>query len=180
MGFVAWAIVASEVAFWVVIISGLLVRYVLRRQRPGLVLLMLTPVIDLILLLLTGIDLSRGAVATQAHGLAAVYIGVSLVFGKRMIAWADLRFRRYVMKENVDIPKLYGMPHAMQQFRGFLLHILAFVIGGGMLVLLIWWVGDPGRTQMLAVVLRVWGIALAVDGAISLSHFIWLKKAKTG
>lgn len=180
LGFVAWAIVASEVGFWVVIAAGLIVRYVLRRQRLGLFLLMLTPVIDLILLLLTSIDLSRGAVATQAHGLAAVYIGVSLTFGKRMIAWADLRFRRHILKEPVDIPKLYGMAYAIQQFKGFLLHIAAFLIGGGMLALLIYWVGDAERTKVLGDTLRLWGIVLGIDGIIAISNFIWPKKARSG
>lgn len=54
------------------------------------------------------------------------------------------------------------------------------VIVSGLLVLLIFWVGDPNRTQTLADVLRFWGIVLAVDGAIALSNFIWPKKARTG
>lgn len=180
MGLVAWAIVASEVAFWIVIVSGLLVRYVFRRQRLGLFLLMLTPVIDLILLALTAVDLSRGAVASLAHGLAAVYIGVSLAFGKRMIAWADDKFRKLVLKETVERIERYGMDYAVHYFKGFLRHIAAFLIGGGLLGLLILWVDDPSRTENLANVLMRWLLVLGIDFVISCSFFIWPKKAKVG
>lgn len=180
MGFVAWAIIASEVSFWIVIASGLVARYLLRRQRLGLALLMMTPVIDLILLILTAIDLSRGASATFVHGLAAVYIGVSLVFGKSMIAWADNRFRRHVLKEPVDTIQRYGMEHAIHYAKGFLKHIAAFLIGGGLLGLMIWWVGDPARTESLLGVLWRWAIVLAIDFVITVSFFLWPKKAKAG
>lgn len=86
LNLVAWFIVACEIAFWVVIILGLVTRYVLKRNRLGMFFLALTPVIDLLLLVVTTVDLYRGAVATMAHAIAAVYIGVSIAFGKSMIA----------------------------------------------------------------------------------------------
>ncbi len=46
-----------------------------------------------------GVDLYNGATATIVHGIAAVYIGGSLAFGKSMIQWADERFRYYATKQ---------------------------------------------------------------------------------
>ena len=85
-------IVACEIGFWVVLGSGLVARYLLGRRRLGAILLALAPVVDLVLLTATVIDLSRGATADFAHGLAAAYIGFSVAFGHSMIRWADARF----------------------------------------------------------------------------------------
>ncbi len=68
-------------------------------KQVGLILLAMTPVIDLILIITMSVDLLNGAKATVPHGIAAVYIGVSIAFGKQMIQWADERFKYYVLKE---------------------------------------------------------------------------------
>ncbi|MBN8880821.1 MAG: hypothetical protein J0H73_00705 [Salana multivorans] len=73
-------IVACEVGFWVAILSGLAVRYLLRRPRLGAGLLIAAPVIDVVLLVLVAIDLLRGGTASWEHGLAAIYIGFSVAF----------------------------------------------------------------------------------------------------
>ena len=93
MNFIAWMIVACEVAFWIVIILGLAIRYIFKKNRLSIFFFALTPLIDLLLLVLTSYDLYRGATATIAHGIAAIYIGVSVAYGKSMINWADSRFR---------------------------------------------------------------------------------------
>ncbi|MGM7636809.1 hypothetical protein [Bacillus sp. Hm123] len=59
----------------------------------------------------TSVDLWRGATATQANMIVAVYLGVSLAFGKNMINWADEKFRYYVLKEDSKSVKKYGMEH---------------------------------------------------------------------
>lgn len=71
---------------------GLIARYPLRRPRLGAALLIAVPVVDLVLLAATMIDLRRGATATFAHGLAAAYLGFSVAFGHSMVRWADQRF----------------------------------------------------------------------------------------
>ena len=85
------AIVVCEVGFWLVLAAGLLARYVLRRPRLGGALLAAVPLVDLALLVFTVIDLRRGAPAQFAHGLAAVYLGFSVVFGPAAVRWADHR-----------------------------------------------------------------------------------------
>ncbi|HET9423195.1 MAG TPA: hypothetical protein VFO49_18795, partial [Nocardioides sp.] len=84
-------IVACEVGFWLLLVAGLLARYALRRPRLGAALLLLTPLVDVVLLVATTIDLRRGAEASAVHALAAIYIGVSVAFGPAMVRWADVR-----------------------------------------------------------------------------------------
>src|SRR5699024_11541101 len=91
--------------------------------------LALTPVVDLILLIITGLDLYYGATATMAHAIAAVYIGVSIGFGKSMIKWADERFRYYVTKEGPKPIKLFEMEHAIHYLKGWGKHVLSYLIG---------------------------------------------------
>ncbi|TDL53768.1 hypothetical protein E2R60_11980 [Paenibacillus dendritiformis] len=178
MNFVAWAIVASEIGFWVVILLGLFARYVLKRQKLGLILLTLTPVIDLILLITTSIDLYGGATATTAHAVAAVYIGVSIAFGKDMIAWADERFRYYVAKQGAKPLKRYGLEYAKHYLKSWVRHVLAYLIGAGLLFGLIYLIDDASRTEALSGVLRLWTAILGIDLIITISNFIWPKKEK--
>ncbi|MFC3848648.1 hypothetical protein ACFORJ_00490 [Corynebacterium hansenii] len=99
-----YAIIACEIGFWLLIALGLVARYPLRRPRLGLVLLALTPVVDVALLAFTVIDLRAGGQPGWAHGLAALYLGYSVMFGKRAIAWADRTYRRRVRGEQVPDP----------------------------------------------------------------------------
>ena len=50
-----------EIAFWFVILLGLVTRYILNQQTLGLFFLALTPIIDLILIITTVVDLMNGA-----------------------------------------------------------------------------------------------------------------------
>ena len=176
MNAIAWMIVASEIGFWIVIIAGLVVRYVFARGKLGLILLASTPVIDLILLIATSVDMYRGATATTAHALAAVYIGVSIVFGKSMIAWADERFRYYITKQGPKPLKRIGIDYAKHYMKSWFKHVLSYLIGAGILVGLIYWIHDPSRTEVLDGVLKVWTIVLGIDLVIAISNFIWPKK----
>lgn len=85
-------IVACEVGFWVVLLLALALRYLLRRERLSRALLISLPLIDLLLMAFTAADLSRGATATFAHGLAAAYVGFTVAFGGMAVKWADAHF----------------------------------------------------------------------------------------
>ena len=78
-------IIGCEILFWVFVLAGLSARYLLGLKRTGGILPLCTPVIDLLLIAVTIIDLRGGAEAGFMHGLAAVYIGVTIAFGHRMI-----------------------------------------------------------------------------------------------
>jgi hypothetical protein len=175
VNFVAWMIVACEIAFWVVIGAGLFTRYIWKRQKLGLFFLALTPVVDFILLCVTSIDLYNGATATFTHGIAAVYIGVSIAFGKSMIKWADERFQYFVLKQGEKPKKLYGIEYAKNYFKGWVRHVIAYIIGAGMLVLMIYFIDDSEKTMNLLRILSVWTIVLVIDFIITISYFIWPK-----
>ena len=179
MNFIAWMIVACEIAFWVVIGLGLVTRYIFKQQKAGLFLLALTPVVDVILLIITGVDLYRGASATTAHALAAVYIGVSIAFGKSMIQWADEKFQHYVSHTSAAKTKRYGFEHARHYAKSWFKHLLAFVIGVGILLAMIYFVNDSARTEALSGIMQLWTVVLGIDLVIAISYFIWPRKNKS-
>ncbi|SDY14779.1 hypothetical protein [Thermoactinomyces sp. DSM 45892] len=179
MNLIAWMIVACEVMFWVVIVLGLVTRYVFKMKRLGLFLLSLTIVIDLALLIITGIDLYNGATATVAHGIAAVYIGISIAFGKSMIQWADERFQYYVLKQGEKPIKRYGAEYAKHYLKGWIRHLLAYLIGVGLLVGIMYWIHEPSQTKAFHAILRGWSTVLVIDLLITVSNFIWPSKPKS-
>ncbi|MFB3225119.1 MULTISPECIES: hypothetical protein [unclassified Exiguobacterium] len=175
MQLVAWAIVCCEILFWVFIVAGLIVRYGFRREKLGFRLMAMSPVIDIVLLVLTLFDLSRGSTATLAHGLAAIYIGVSLAFGKQMIAWADGVYRRVILREQVAKERI---SRARRERNGFYRHILAFLIGGALLGAMILWLGNTEQTESLLRTLQLWGLVLVIDGVISMSYTVFPARSK--
>ncbi|MEO3944488.1 hypothetical protein [Gorillibacterium sp. CAU 1737] len=176
MSGIAWAIIACEVAFWLFIGAGLVTRYAFKMEKAGLVLLAMTPVIDVLLLLLTGIDLYGGATATAAHGIAAVYIGVSLLFGRDMIRWADKRYQVFILRKGALPPKRYGREHSMQELRTFLKHVAAFLVAAGLIWGLTLIMDDASRTSGLAGVTQIWSVVLLIDFVITATYLVWPKK----
>ncbi|WML29637.1 hypothetical protein RCG24_17200 [Neobacillus sp. OS1-32] len=178
MNFVAWMIVACEIGFWIVILLGLITRYVLKKQKLGLFFFALTPVIDFILLTTACVDLYRGATATSAHAIAAVYIGVSLAFGKSMIEWADERFCYFIMKEGPKPKERFGPEYALHYLKSWLRHVVSYLIGAGLLVGVIFLINDSSRTEALFGVLKLWTFVLGIDLLIAISNFVWPKRQK--
>lgn len=177
---VAAVIIACEIGFWVFVLLGLIVRYIGKRRTLGMALLLMTPLIDVLLLAFTVIDLRGGAEASLFHGLAAVYIGVSLAFGHNMIRWADVRFAYRLASGPAPTksPK-YGKPHAEHERRGWFRHLLACAIGSAVLYVLILLVGDSGKTEPLGQWIRFWGLILLVDFLYSFSFTLWPRRAKS-
>lgn len=54
------ATIAAEVAFWLCLVAGCLVRYVFNLRKLGLILMAATPIIDLLLLVFFYVSLSQG------------------------------------------------------------------------------------------------------------------------
>lgn len=166
-------IIAAEIAFWIVIIAGLFTRYILKLKKLSIVFFLLTPFIDLALLILTAIDLKNGATATTAHGVAAIYIGVSIAYGKSMITWADSKFQSWVLKVPSMKKVLFGKEKAKYEMKMWFRHLLSYVIGGSLLGLMILYVGEGANA--LFQVLRVWTVVLIIDLIISFSYLIFPK-----
>jgi hypothetical protein len=170
-------IIACEIGFWAFVAAGLFCRYILKAKQLGAILLICTPLIDLVLLAATAIDLRNGATANFFHGLAAVYIGVSVAFGRRMIRWADERFaHRFAGGPKPSTKPKYGKEHARHERQMWYFHLLAWGIGCALLGGLIWIVGDFSRTSELAVMVLRWSIILLIDFLWSFSYSIWPRK----
>lgn len=177
LNLIAWMIIACEIAFWIVIILGLATRYMFKKQKLSFFILALTPVVDFFLLIVTSIDLYGGATATYAHAIAAVYIGISIAFGKSMIQWADERFQYYVMKSGEKPRRRYGIEYAKHYFKSWIQHLIAYAIGAALLAAMMYIVPN-GKTNVLQNVVEVWTVIVGIDFLLSLSNFVWLKKEK--
>ena len=173
MKVIVWSIIAGEISFWVVLILGLITRYALERKRLGGILLAITPIINLFLLVFTSIYLLKGGIASEMHALAAVYLGISIVFGKNLIRWADERFLFYFKRIGKKPKKIVGYEYARLSMKGFVQHFVAYVIGAGFLFLFIYLVNDESRTEILSIALKIWSLVLVIDFFISIAYFIW-------
>ena len=173
-------IIATEIAFWLLLLAGLATRYVLRRPRAGMALLVATPFVDVVLLAITTIDLRGGGEAALPHALAAVYIGVSVAWGHRIIRWADARFaHRYAGGPAPERPPRTGPHHAARQRREWLRHVLAWATGTSLLGLGVLFVADLDRTTALHNVAALWTLILAIDFLISFSYTLWPRPTRT-
>lgn len=177
MSTLAYIIIACEISFWLFIVTGLVLRYILKRKRLGKALLYCTPLIDLVLLTATVIDIRGGAAATAIHGLAAVYIGISVAFGPQMVRWADGRFAHRFAGGGLPskAPK-FGSEHARRERSGWYRHLMAWAIGCGLLAGMVIMVGDAGRTGAFVSTAMMWTIVLAIDFAISFSYTLWPRR----
>jgi hypothetical protein len=157
--------------FWVLLAAGLAARYVLRMRLLSTALLVAVPLVDVVLLAVTALDLSRGGPADPAHGLAAVYVGVSVAFGGQTVAWADQRFaHRFAGGAAPVRPPRTGAAHAARERRQWLRHLLAYVVAALVLAALSVLTGDPGAARPLWMPMAPWAIVLVVDFIISFSY----------
>lgn len=170
------AIIACEVGFWLAIIAGLVARYPLRRPRLGGALLLAAPVIDLVLLVLVAVDLLGGGTASWHHGLAALYIGLSVAYGHRMIAWADRAFAQR-FRGQAKPPAQYGWDYALASWKDVLRTLLAAAIAAAILGGLVLLVGVPERTAELLPFFPILGVIVGIDLIWAVSYTVWQKRA---
>ncbi|CCH30472.1 hypothetical protein ABZ816_16660 [Actinosynnema sp. NPDC047251] len=143
-------IVACEIGFWAVLGAGLFARYVLRMPKLGAVLLVCTPLVDVVLLVATVFDLRSGGEAKTAHGLAAIYLGVSIAFGHSMLRWADQRFaHRFAGGPPPVKPPKHGVERVRHEWREWFKFLLAWAVAGAVVLLLTFVVSTPERTEVL-------------------------------
>ena len=172
-------IILAEISFWIFILLGFFTRYVLKKKKMSLWLLGATPVIDLLLLIFVVIDLSGGAEATFAHTIAAIYLGVSIAFGKSMIAWADVQFQYYFLKTDKRPPKLYGLARGKKELIGFSQHLLAYFIGGLLLAGMFFFLDNESSREVIIDTFRLWSLILGIDFVIALSYVLFPSRKKT-
>ena len=147
---VAGVIVACEIGLWVLLGAGLVARYVLRLRRTSTVLLAAIPLLDVVLVVATVIDLAGGAEAETIHGLAAIYLGFSVAFGPTIVRWADVRFAHRFAggPAPVPVPK-HGPERRAHLWREWRRVVVAVVIASAVLVGLVWFVASPEQAGPL-------------------------------
>ncbi|MFB7307688.1 hypothetical protein [Streptomyces sp. NPDC056192] len=163
-------IVGCEISFWVVLVTALLCRYGAGWTRVSTALLLTLPAIDLLLFAASAVDLARGAIPTSAHGLAAVYVGVSIAFGGQLVAWADSRIAPRFGGPTPSRPPRAGREHAARERRLWLRHLLAWSIGSCLILLDTAMVHDLHRAAPLIGIIGSWALILVIDFAWSFSY----------
>jgi hypothetical protein len=143
-------IVTCEVAFWVLLGAGLALRYLLRWRRASNALLLGVPLVDVVLLIATVVDVRRGAEVSFAHGLAAVYLGFSVAFGHSMVRWADQRFAYHFAGGPPPWkPPKGGRARVAYEWRSFGQAMIGWAVSCALLGLCWLLVGDPERARPL-------------------------------
>lgn len=146
-----YALIAiCEVGFWVVLIAGLLFRYLLPRPRVSKLLLVSVPLIDVALLVFTVLDLRNGSTATFAHGLAIAYIGFTVAFGPMLINWADQHFaHKFGGGPPPSKPPAHGWASVQYELKLWVRCLLAVSITYLLLLAVIAFIDQANRTQAL-------------------------------
>ncbi|WP_411090628.1 hypothetical protein [Streptomyces sp. 049-1] len=174
-------IIVCEIGFWVLLAAGLSVRYLLRMPRTGMALLLCEPLLEVVLLVVTALDLKNGADPSWKHGLAALYIGYTVGHGHRTVKWLDGHAaHRIGGAPKPPRPPRYGMARARHEGRVWLGTLLAAAVATGLLRIAMWYVDDPSRTTSLeSWQYTAWRTA-GIHGLIALTYAIWPKKAPSG
>ncbi len=173
-------IVICEVGFWVLLAAGLGARYLLRMPRLGAALLLCEPLLEVLLLVVSAIDLKNGAEPSWRHGLAAIYIGYTVGHGHRTVKWLDGHAAHRFDGAPRPAPPRYGMARARHEGRVWLGSVVAGTVASALLLAAAGYVGDAGDTSKLdASIAGVWR-AVGIHGLIALSYAIWPKKAPEG
>ncbi|MEV0254330.1 hypothetical protein AB0H82_08675 [Streptomyces sp. NPDC050732] len=173
-------IVICEVGFWVLLAGGLALRYWARMPRASVAVLLCEPLLEVLLFVVTAIDLKNGAEPDWKHGLAAVYIGYSIALGHYTIKWVDVRVaHRFAGGPAPATPK-YGAARAVHEWKLAARWILAALIAMALLQGAVQYVGGGGEISSLRMwqqkMLWVIGINVVIAG----TYTLFPKKAPAG
>lgn len=172
MNIIVMGIIACEIGFWVLLIGGLALRYLVNQYRASTVVLLALPVLDLALLVLLTWDLVvNNSVAEPAHGLGAVYLGFTVAFGKQLISRTDAWFaHRFAGGAEPVKPPQAGWTRVRYEWRQWLRMLLCAVISCAILGLIIIVINNPVQTQEL---LDWFGRIALVTGVWLLGWPVW-------
>lgn len=145
-----WLIIGCEIGFWIFLFLGLFIRYILKFPRISKAVLLCVPLLDLILLYVTAVDLYNGATAEFAHGLAAVYLAFTVVYGGGVIKWLD-QYAAYKFASGKKIEEFskYGWNHTIYEWKQWLKGVGAGSLAVILLFIAIKYVDQPEKTQAL-------------------------------
>ncbi|MFE9293389.1 hypothetical protein [Streptomyces niveus] len=174
-------IIICEVGFWVLLGLGLALRYFAKMPRASVAVLLCEPLLEILLLVVTAIDLKNGAEPDWKHGLAAVYIGFSVALGPELIKWADGRFaHRFAGGPPPVRPPKYGKARMVHEWKTAARWIVASAIAMGLLQAAIWYVGSDGETGSLQMWQQKMLFVIGINVVWALSYTLFPKKAPGG
>ncbi|MEV8374081.1 2TM domain-containing protein [Kribbella sp. NPDC056861] len=162
-------IAGCEIGFWVLLAAGMVTRYLLRLPRLGMVLLAMVPLVDVVMLIASVIDIRSGGEPSGKHALAAIFIGVSVGFGHRSLKWADgWAAYKFAGAPRPVKPKKGTREKALHERQGWYRHVLAYVVGVGVMIAL-GLLSGKGFDALLGTAWP-WTIVLVIDGIVSFSY----------
>ncbi|MFI5983220.1 hypothetical protein ACIBEA_20385 [Streptomyces sp. NPDC051555] len=169
-------VIACEIGFWVLLAAGLALRYVAKMPRLGAAVLLCEPLLELVLLVATVVDLGRGGEPSWSHGLAALYIGYTVGFGHYTVKWLDGHAAHRFGGGPKPPGPGYGRARARHEWKLWLRTLVAAAVALGLLQLGVWYVGDAAAAEPLrgwqSAALRVAGI----HGLIAASYTVFPRK----
>ncbi|MET7644539.1 hypothetical protein ABZS83_12990 [Streptomyces sp. NPDC005426] len=169
-------IVLCEIAFWVLLAAGLTLRYALKRPRLGAAVLLCEPLLEVVLLVVTAVDLKHGAAPDWKHGLAAVYIGFTLGLGHSTVKWIDARVaHRFAGGPPPVKPPKYGRARAVHEWRVAGRWTVAAVTALALLQAAVWYVGGDGDVASLRSWQRTMLFVLGINLVIAASYTLFPK-----
>lgn len=144
-------IIGCEIGFWLLLLGGLWARYVLKRVVLSRFLLLCVPAVDVALLLATAADLSNGRPAEFAHGLAAAYLGFTVVYGHSIINWMDQYVAyRLSLGERPLRKNLYGWRNTVHEWKEWFRGVLACAVAASLIMTAIQLAGSAQDTEALS------------------------------
>ncbi|WP_406366217.1 hypothetical protein [Streptomyces sp. NBC_01546] len=173
-------IIACEVGFWVLLALGLALRYLAKMPRLGAAVLLCEPLMELVLLVVTTLDLKNGAEPDWKHGLAALYIGYTVAYGHYTIKWLDGHAAHRLAGGPKPAGAGYGKARAVHEWKLWIRTIIAAAVALTLLQIAIWYVGDAGDVSSLG----AWQFgalrAVGIHALIAVAYTVWPKKAPAG
>jgi hypothetical protein len=162
-------IAACEVGFWVLLAAGMLTRYLFRLPKAGMALLLAVPLVDVVMLVASVIDIRQGGEPSFKHSLAAIFVGVSVGFGHATLTWADgWAAYRFAGGPRPLKPRKGTRAKARKERQGWYRHVLAYLVGGGVMIGL-GLLSGRGYDVLLGPA-GAWTIVLVIDGFVSFSY----------
>ncbi|MGW7061323.1 hypothetical protein ACWGHM_22705 [Streptomyces sp. NPDC054904] len=173
-------IIACEVGFWVLLAAGLGLRYLAKMPRLGAAVLLCEPLLELVLLVVTTLDLKNGATPDWKHGVAALYLGYTVAYGHYTVKWLDGHAAYRLAGGPKPAGAGHGRARAVHEWKLWVRTVVAAAVAMGLLEAAIRYVGDAGDVSSLTsyqgAALRIVGI----HGVIAVCYTIWPKKAPVG
>ncbi len=201
-------LVGTEVVFWVLVGSFLVLRYLLGLRRAGAAMLGLMLLNELLVAALGLLDYQRTSEFAGYQIVVLAFIAYALTFGKEDFRRLDERIERMVLAwkgqaqpaptpaSRPERPVLSGAEHSRKERRGWYVHLAIFVVGQTVFLAMgeSWpatiltgelppsalWTGkwSGAETSTLTLASRVWCVVLVVDFVWSFSYTLFPRRTK--